>query len=398
MGADTMDQRDAQSTRSAQSLRRVGAGLLWAAVAICSAAAAHGAPNLSRDSRLQPPFDVEARRAQAGGPLPPARCPQPPAPELRATGQIFYRPGSNATDIDPSAHAANDALARPVNDYMAFVVHTASDYMRSRPADPQRAACVLRWLATWARAGALLETPNRQGRYLRNWTQADLAIAYLTIRDASGLDSTQKYDVEAWFAKLGEAVNADFRSGMDRNNHLYWAAVAAVSAGVVTDNRALFGWGIRTARDAIGDIGADGTLPRELARRDKALGYHVFALQALEWVACFAAANGIDLWHAQGGALLRLDDLMVRDLDDPEVMVIKSGYVQNTDDLQGWPSRRSLSWAEPYYAVTHDSRLVPYLRAARPWIGSARNGGDMTLAFGAALPLGTPASEHTAGP
>jgi poly(beta-D-mannuronate) lyase len=349
---------------------------------------------LSQDPKLHAPFDVAARRAQAGGPLPPVRCPPPPAPELRATGQIFYRPGTNATDIDPSAHAANDALARPVNDYMAFVVHTASDYMRSRPADPQRAACVLTWLATWAKAGALLETPDQQGRYLRNWTQADLAIAYLTIRDAQALDSTQKYNVEAWFARLGEAVNTDFRTRFERNNHLYWAAVSAVSAGVVTDNRALFGWGIRTARDATDDIAADGTLPRELARRDKALGYHVFALQALELVACFAAANGIDLWHAHDGALLRLDDLMVRDLDDPAVMVIKSGYVQNTDDLQGWPSRRSLSWAEPYYAVTHDARLVPYLRAARPWIGSARNGGDMTLAFGAVLPPATPAPRH----
>jgi poly(beta-D-mannuronate) lyase len=346
---------------------------------------------------LLPPFDVAARRAQAGSRLAPFHCPQPPPAQLRATGMVFYRPGGNATAIDPAAQAANDVLARPVNDYMAFVVHTASDYMRSRPADPQRAACVLTWLAAWATADALREAPDQQGRYLRNWTQADLAIAYLTIRDAPGLDPVSMQRVTDWFVKLGAAVNADFSTGWERNNHLYWAAVSAVSAGVITNNRTLFDWGINTARDALTEIAADGTLPRELARRDRALSYHAFALQALSWVACFAAANGSDLWHAQGGALLRLDDLMVRNLPYPAIMEAKSGYAQNTNGLLGWPSRRALSWAEPYYAVTHDARLVPYLRAARPWIGSARNGGDMTLAFGAALPQALPPAHYASG-
>jgi poly(beta-D-mannuronate) lyase len=334
------------------------------------------------------PYDVAARRALSGQPLPAFTCPPPPPPQTDVTGKVFYLPGTGHAQIDAAAHAADERLAKPINDYMAFVVHTADDYMRSQPADPDRAACVLRWLDAWAQAGALLRAPDQQGRYLRNWTQADLAIAYLTVRDAPALDPAAKRRVVRWFGTVGAAVNADFRDRWERNNHLYWAAVSAVSAGAVTGDRALFDWGVDTARTALAEIAPDGTLPRELARRGKALSYHAFALQALELVAAFAARNGTDLWHARDGALLRLADLLVRDLQDPTIMAAKSGYPQDTSDLQGWPSRRALSWAEPYYAVTHDARLVPFLRAARPWIGSTRNGGDMTLAFGVALPQG----------
>ena len=175
-------------------------------------------------------------------------------------------------------------------------------------------------------------------------------------------------------------------NGTERNNHLYWAALSAVAGAAISGDTALFQWGIDAALTGLREVQSDGSLPLELARRSKALGYHVFAAQALVLIAAFADRNHIDLWHAQNSALLRLTDLLVRALQDPELIARKTGYPQDTDDLHGWPSRQALSWAEPYYAVFRDSRLVPYLRAWRPHIGSARNGGDMTLAFGAELP------------
>ena len=332
------------------------------------------------------PYDVGARREAQGTALLPFACRAVPTPVVDVSGEVFYRPGTGNSVVDEAARARDAAMAKPVNDYMAYLVRTADDYMRSRPADPVRAQCVLTWLDGWAKAGALLGDPNQQGRYLRNWTQADLAIAWLTVRDAPGLDKDAKTRVTAWFAQLAQRVNQDFRNGQDRNNHLYWAAISAVSAGSITNDRSLFDWGIAAAITGLTDIQPDGTLPRELARREKALGYHVFAMQALVLVASFAARNGIDLWHEHDGALLRLGDLLIRSLQDPSIMERKAGYPQLTGDLQGWPSKAALSWAEPYYAATHDPRLVPLLRSFRPGIGTTRNGGDMTLAFGAPLP------------
>lgn len=339
-----------------------------------------------RADQIAGPYDVEARRQLAGRMLKPLVCPAPPPPVFAAAGQIFYRPGTGNADVNELARAANDKLAAPVNEFMVFVVRTADDYMRSRPADPTRAQCVLSWLDAWASADALLSPPDRQGRYLRNWTLADLAIAYLTIRDAPDLEAASQRRVQRWFAKLSSAVNKDFRNGTERNNHLYWAALSAVAVAAISGDTALFQWGIDAAVTGLREVQSDGSLPLELARRSKALGYHVFAAQALVLVAAFADRNHIDLWHAQNGALLRLADLLVRALQDPELITRKTGYPQDTDDLRGWPSRQALSWAEPYYGVSRDSRLVPYLRAWRPHIGSARNGGDMTLAFGAELP------------
>lgn len=332
------------------------------------------------------PYDVAARREAQGSTLLPFACRAIPSPVVDVSGEVFYRPGSGNSIVDEAARARDAAIAKPVNDYMAFVVRTADDYMRSRPADPVRAQCVLDWLDTWAKAGALLGQANQQGRYLRNWTQADLAIAWLTIRDAPGLDRDAKARVTSWLTQLGQRVNQDFRNSPDRNNHLYWAAVSAVSAASISNDRALFDWGIAAALSGLADIQPDGTLPRELSRREKALGYHVFAMQALVLVATFAARNGIDLWHEHDGALLRLGDLLVHALQDPSIMDQKAGYPQSTADLQGWPSKAALSWAEPYYAATRDPRLVPLLRAFRPAIGTTRNGGDMTLAFGSPLP------------
>ncbi len=332
------------------------------------------------------PYDVVTRREAQGRTMLPIACRAVPAPVVDVSGEVFYRPGTGNSVVDETARARDAALAKPVNDYMAYVVRTADDYMRSRPADPVRAQCVLAWLDGWAKAGALLGQVNQQGRYLRNWTQADLAIAWLTVRDAPGLDQDAKARVTSWFAQLGQRVNQDFRNGPDRNNHLYWAAVSAVSAAAITNDRGLFDWGIAAALDGLAEIQSDGTLPRELARREKALGYHAFAMQALVLAATFATRNGVDLWHVHDSALLRLGDLLIRSLQDPSIMDQRAGYPQDTTDLQGWPSKASLSWAEPYYAVTHDARLLSLLRTFRPGIGTTRNTGDMTLAFGASLP------------
>lgn len=363
--------------KGSQGRRRAGATVLAAALLLTTAAGER--PGLAG------PYDVTARRDQQGGPLPRFACQPVPSPVVDVSGEVFYRPGTSNSVVDEAAHARDAAAAKPVNDFMSYVVRTADDYMRSQPADPARARCVLAWLDGWASGAALLGQANQQGRYLRNWTQADLAIAFLTVRDAQDLDPAAKARVTTWFGALAQMVNQDFRASSDRNNHLYWAAVSAVSGAAVTGDRALFEWGIAAASSGLAEVQPDGTLPRELARRDRALGYHVFAMQALGLVASVAARNGVDLWHAQGGALLRLGDLLVRCLADPAIMQQKTGYAQATADLQGWPSKAALSWAEPYYAVTHDPRLVPLLRSYRPGIGTTRNGGDMTLAFGAPL-------------
>jgi len=51
---------------------------------------------------------------------------------------------------------------------------------------------------------------------------------------------------------------------------------------------------VTTYKDGIDEIAADGTLPLEMGRGQRALHYHLFALAPLVTMAELAAANGED--------------------------------------------------------------------------------------------------------
>src|SRR5262249_18572681 len=148
-----------------------------------------------------------------------------------------------------------------------------------------------------------------------------------------------------------------------RNNHLYWAALAAAATGIAADDRALFDWAVARYRFALTQIDADGALPQELARASRARHYHLFALAPLVMVAELGASNGLDLYAEHDGALHRLVARVVGSPDDPAWFERRTGHPQERGEaLTGW----SLAWAEPYYARFHNARLVPYLARLRP--------------------------------
>jgi hypothetical protein len=93
------------------------------------------------------------------------------------------------------------------------------------------------------------------------------------------------------------------------NNHYYWAGFAVMAAGIAADDRKLFDWGVSTYNEAMSRIQPDGTLPLEMARGQRALHYHVFALAPLTMMAEMGYANGLDLYNANNGALKRLIDV-----------------------------------------------------------------------------------------
>ena len=67
---------------------------------------------------------------------------------------------------------------------------------------------------------------NRQGEYEREWTLAGLALAYLRVRDAPGLDRRARADVEAWLTKLAQLVRPNYEHPgrmSAANNHARYA-------------------------------------------------------------------------------------------------------------------------------------------------------------------------------
>ena len=331
---------------------------------------------------LQGPIAVGARRAVVGRPLPdpgPAPTPRP----IRDLIGISYYTDVARSIADPLSKEMNQEAFASLRAFVRQVADLADGWMMSRPAQPAYAVRALELLTVWSRAGALLGTTNQQGEYEREWTLGSLALAYLKLRDAPGLDPAARAEVEAWLVKLAAAVQPHYGHAGRRssaNNHACWAGLAVAAAGAATQNHALFDWGFAQGRIGIAQIRADGFLPLELDRKALALHYHIFALSPLVMLAELAEANGIHLYDEGDGAILRLADRVIAGLGDPSPFAAAAGVAQQ---ISRPPRGADLAWAEPYFARFHAARLAPLLAVARP-LRDDRLGGDLTAAF--ALP------------
>jgi poly(beta-D-mannuronate) lyase len=333
---------------------------------------------------LRGPIDVSARRAVAGHVLPPPP-PGPVAPPIRDLAGVSYYLDASHSIVDPAKKKADQQAFAPLRAYVGRVIDLAGGWVTSRPPQPAYAARAVEALARWAGDRALLGTTNQQGVYERAWTLSGLALAYLQIRDAPGIDPVARAAVDAWLSEIAEAV----RAGNDHpgrtssaNNHAYWAGLAVAATGAATQNRTLFAWGMERARIGLAQIRPDGFLPLELGRRQLALHYHQFALAPLVMLAELGRANGVDLYSERAGALRRLAERVIDGWRDPAPFAAAAGVAQ---EVKLPPRGVDLAWAEPYYARFHDPRLAPLLAAARP-LRDDRLGGDLTAAFGVPLP------------
>ncbi len=92
-------------------------------------------------------------------------------------------------------------------------------------------------------------------------------------------------------------------------------------------------------------VDAQGFLPNELKRQQRALAYHNYALPPLAMIASFALANGVDLRQENNGALKRLGDRVLAGVKDPEQFQARNGREQDMTDLK---VDSKFAWLEPY--------------------------------------------------
>jgi len=340
------------------------------------------APASASTQPLAAPFDVEARRAVWGAAVRPFRCGDAPAPLRNLEADGYYADGSFSV-VDPARYERLREAVRPIASLVQGVSAMTGDWVRSLPADGERARCAIGWLDGWARSGALLGEVTLQGGYERKWALAAVALSWLSLRGAPDLDRAAAGRIVAWIGALAAAVRPpyeDERRNDARNNHAYWAALATAAAAVATDDRALFDWALARARRGLAEIGEDGTLPLEMARRSKALHYHLFSAAPLVLVAEIAAANGIDVYRERNGALHRLVRRTLDGLADPSFFATRTGAPQ--DFVGGEIGRWHVAWVEPYFARFPAERRQGLLDRFRPMTNSWL-GGDTTLFYGA---------------
>lgn len=360
-------------------------GLAWASVGATACrhgntAASAGTPTSTR--RLNAPFDVEFRRDLVGQPLAAATPDIRIAAPIRDVNGVSFYVDAEKSVADPALKEQNAAALKPLRDFVLTIVTLSDQWVKGAPARPEYAGAVMNALSTWAEAGALLGTVNRQGAYEREWTLGSLAIAYLKVRDAPGIDPAQTARVQAWLAQLARVIQPDYERPQlrsNRNNHAYWVGMAVAATGIACGDRALFDWGVARGRIAIAQIQQDGMLPLERDRRTLALHYHVFALSPLVMLAEMAAANGINLYEEGDGAIRRLAELVMGAFANPVAFADRMDLAQ---EIKVPPRGTDLAWAEAYCARFPDPRLRAWVNSARP-LFDVRLGGDMTALLGA---------------
>ena len=120
-----------------------------------------------------------------------------------------------------------------------------------------------------------------------------------------------------------------------------------------------------------------------MARGQRALAYHTFALTPLCITAEIAFANGIDLFPLNDGALFRVGERILAAQHNTSFFDTKAGAKQ--DISIPFPTG-SFAWAEILYRHRPTPVLEQALRERRP-IKFDRAGGNVTLLFG--KPLGS---------
>ncbi|MCY1351700.1 Alginate lyase [compost metagenome] len=256
-------------------------------------------------------------------------------------------------------------------------------YMRDgRPQDLQ---CTIQWLGAWAQANALLSSDfNHTGKSMRKWALGSLSSAWLRLKFSESQPLApyrqQAQLIESWFAKLAEQTVRDWSDLPLKkiNNHSYWAAWSVMASAVALDRRDLFDWSVQQFQVAAGQVDADGYLPNELKRQQRALAYHNYALPPLAMIAAFAEANGVDLREDHDAALRRLAERVIEGVDDPAAFAAKAGKKQDMTDLK---KDAKFAWLEPYCTLYRCSaETLKWKRQMQPF-KTFRLGGDLTQVF-----------------
>ncbi len=341
-------------------------------------------------------FDIDQARKRLGRPQQPLDCPATPAPVVDMSGIVSrYDPKDpSQSRIDPGRDAASKAQDAGLAAFAKQIDRLSDRALLTNPPDPALATCLMSQLATWARADALsenVENNDRVGQDQAIMEQAWYGAAFASaLAKAGGFPAAPGPDadaVKAWLRNLGTSVRSAYSgaSGLLRgtNNHRTWAGYAVAAIGVVLDDRTMLGFGRSVLHDALRSVAADGSLPAEMARGEKALTYQFFATLPLAGLVAIADRNGMPLDGPEEAALERLITFDLAVVDQPaliedlarskQVPAVAAFALGWNDMLMSHMARRNGSLAAAMDAMA--SR--PGLRPA--WFIFL--GGDVTAAY-----------------
>lgn len=220
----------------------------------------------------------------------------PPPPATLQTKSKYSADDKSKSLIDDDAMAARDESVQPIRNSIRTLTNIAYAVSSSSSVSQARAECVLQNIDQWASAKALTEMRTVDAYLSRDRWVAEIALA---VQSASGrvkLSNERKALYSKWFSGLAQdTIEAySFRLGptSKTNNHRYWAGLSVAVIGYLLDDRVFKEWGKKSFEIGACQVDQGGFLPAELARGEKALDYHVYALRPLAAIVKLVTVNG----------------------------------------------------------------------------------------------------------
>jgi poly(beta-D-mannuronate) lyase len=315
-----------------------------------------GAPLLS-------PWDAKAAPVREAS----YSCPALKALPKDIVASDFYSDAKHSV-IDEKREAAYKAAQAPFDEAIRSAAKAGDDFQAT--GNKGAAECVLQILDVEAAGDAMTGAMStNQANYVQNWSLGAFAVSWLKVRGANPGTAEQRKAATDWMAKVGGQVQAWFTARHVKgtndgtNNHYYWAGFAVMGAGIAADDHALYDWGVGTYDEAISRITADGTLPLEMARGQRALHYHLFALAPIVMMAEFGEANGQDLYARRKGAVHLLVRRTISGMLDNSFFTKEAGVAQDTPDKKETKST-DVIWLVPYLRRFPNEEMNKVLQSA----------------------------------
>ncbi len=293
--------------------------------------------------------------------------------DIKAMG--YYSDAAKSV-VDPDLYKADRALTKPLDDFTRRTADMSDLYLAQ--GDAAAGACAIAWLDRWAQDGAMLgemvHVNNDQADYLRQWTLAGAAIAYLKAKPVA--TTAQRGRIERW---LGQVATRSLAYWDDprkhRNNHYYWTGVGVMATALATGDAGLLAKAKTIYETGVGDITDDGSLSMEMGRAGRAFHYHNYALDPLVLMAEMARRTGADWYGYRNRRIDLLADRVAAGYRDTGWFAQRAGAPQDASDAK--PSGET-GWVEFYRLHAPRPERFDPLHAEGPYL-DPRAGGDLTL-------------------
>ncbi len=278
----------------------------------------------------------------------------------------------------PLFYVDRDGWRQAIKPYQAFenaVTGLAAAFVATR--DSRYAECLVNVLASWADADAFMRfrytKEGRQTWYAIESSLIAASLSYAVVRghvpgrSEGGAEAGRLAVVDGWFNRAARHHIGSFAGGYSSccNNHFYRRALYATVVGILTRDDELFQYGISAPYMALSEMNPDGSLPREVSRKARAIHYQNFALLYLVPIMELAERQGYPLYQ------LKIKGRTIHDgvsfvLDAIADQGLAARYTSEPQDLWFLQDDQYYAWMEIYLSRFDSPRIQAVVAPVRP--------------------------------